>query len=78
MSEQHDGPEPMTRESLDQLVRSGMNMLAISPVCHTGAPVFVVYGVEDGCLGFVCAICRQFACKVQVATTTGPCSEEVH
>ena len=74
----NDGPEPMSREVLDQLGHGGDNMVSIFPVCHTGAPVFVVYSIEEGCLALVCAVCRQIICKVQVATTTGPCNEEMH
>lgn len=69
----------MTRENFDALGQaSGGELVAISPVCHTGLPVFVAYSINEGCLVLICAACRKLVAKVQVATTTGPCSEEVH
>lgn len=73
----HDGPEPMTRLNLDQL-GGGIDVISIAPVCHTGAPVFVVYSPIDGALALVCAACRKLVAKVQVADTGPQMSEEIH
>ncbi len=73
----HRGPEPMTRANLD-LLGDGIDVISVAPVCHTGAPVFVVYSPEEGALALVCAVCRKLVAKVQVADTGPQPSEGIH
>lgn len=71
------GPEPMTRANLDALGNEG-EVITISPVCHTGAPVFVAYEPDQGALALFCPVCRKLVAKVRVADTGAPLCEGVH
>jgi hypothetical protein len=72
----YDGPEPMTRANLDVL--GGGDVISIVPVCHTGAPVFVVYESDGGALALVCAVCRKLVTKIKVADTGPHSNGELH